>query len=142
VECFELQIPSDPRFAKIVRCCIHHIAQLSNLPDLACQRLTLATDEAFSNIIKHAYQLKTDQAVKIKCYLDAQKIEIIFYDNGRPEEPENIKPRKLNEIRAGGLGIHFIRSIMDEVDYQATPKGNVLTLIKYISEENSGNASN
>ena len=55
-----------------------------------------------------------------------------LFDKGKPVVPENIKPRKLDDIKAGGLGTFFIGQIMDEVIFKTTKVDwvNHLILIK------------
>ena len=46
-----------------------------------------------------------------------------------------VKPRDLNDIRPGGLGTHFMRETMDEVEFLISPDGggNLLRMTKQIS---------
>ena len=45
---------------------------------------------------------------------------------------EKIVSRPLDEVRPGGLGVHFINEMMDEVEYDTSPKiGTILRLTKY-----------
>ena len=43
-----------------------------------------------------------------------------LFDKGKPVVPANIKPRNLEDIKAGGLGTFFIGQIMDEVVFKTT----------------------
>ena len=45
---------------------------------------------------------------------------IEIYDKGKPVIPENIKPRKIDDIKPGGLGTFFIGQIMDEVIFKTS----------------------
>lgn len=59
--------------------------------------------------------------------LDVDKIgadvEIRITDFADPVNPAHIKPRSLDEVRPGGLGVHFIHAIMDEVCFTAPDDG-------------------
>ena len=68
--------------------------------------------------------------VKIK--FDNNQLTIELFDKGSPAIPQNIKPRKLDDIKAGGLGTFFIGQIMDEVIFKtsATDWVNHLVLKK------------
>jgi anti-sigma regulatory factor (Ser/Thr protein kinase) len=58
-------------------------------------------------------------------------IRIVIEDEAKHIDPDHIKGRDLDEIRPGGLGVHIIREIMDEVVYeQRRPIGMRLTLVK------------
>jgi anti-sigma regulatory factor (Ser/Thr protein kinase) len=55
----------------------------------------------------------------------------VLQDCGPPLDVERIVPRDLDEVRPGGLGTHFIRSIMDEVTYTHKEGcGNVLRMVR------------
>ncbi len=129
----EIKLPSNPKFLKIVRCSISQLCELCGLTDGDKNAVVLAVDEAASNIIKHAYRHRTDQPILIHCRVHDDRLEIVLRDFGQKAEPERIKPRDLKDVKPGGLGVHFIRSSMDEVHYsQEDEKGNRLTLVKYI----------
>jgi anti-sigma regulatory factor (Ser/Thr protein kinase) len=77
----------------------------------------LAVDEACTNIIRHAYDGDHDQRIEVQIRMHPNRIEVKLRDYGRKPDPAKIKPRELHDIRPGGLGVHFIRTIMDEVVY-------------------------
>ena len=94
------------------------------------EELVLALAEAAQNIVKHAYsgQLSGDtMRVEIKYQDNVLRMEL--FDKGKPVIPENIKPRKLTDIKAGGLGTFFIGQIMDEVVFKTTKEDWVNHLI-------------
>ena len=87
-------------------------------------QVVLAIGEAAMNIVQHAY--KGGNALKkIKINLDLinQTLILDFFDEGIKADPSKIKPRKLEEIRPGGLGTHFIKMVMDDVQWRE-PKDN------------------
>ena len=95
--------------------------------------LVLAIAEAAQNIVKHAYRDKPDTSDKmqIKISFKNNELEIGFYDKGKPVKPENIKHRKLDDVKPGGLGTYFIQQIMDEVVFkESTGWHNHLVLTK------------
>lgn len=142
VDAFEIHIPSDPKYAKIVRCCVDHVGQLCRFPEEICRQLTLAVDEAFTNVIRHAYQQHTDQPVTLRCAILSDRLEIVLHDRGTAADPASLKSRDLADIRPGGLGMHFIHSVMDIVDYQPSENGNQLTLAKYLPKGGKKHAEN
>ena len=95
--------------------------------------LVLAICEATQNIIKHAYKDidETKDTMQIKISFKDNELEIGFFDRGKPVNPENVKHRKLDDIKPGGLGTFFIQQIMDEVVFkEATGWHNHLVLTK------------
>ncbi len=134
----EIRISSDPRLLAIVRAAIGQVCSLMECPEEDQRKIVLAVDEACSNIIKHAYLGDTNQTIGIFCNYDDARLEICLRDRGRPVDARCVRPRNLDDIRPGGLGTHFIGSIMDEVDYSCEEGcGNVLRMVKHISKHGS-----
>ena len=72
--------------------------------------------------------------MEIKISLKDGELEIGFFDKGKAVVPENIKHRKLDDIKPGGLGTFFIKEIMDAAVFKKYQKGciNHLVLTKKI----------
>ncbi len=111
--------------------------------------LELCCDEASTNIIEHAYGAEDVGDITVRYRITDDAFTIILLDHGRPFDPNSTaQPATLNNkslspesaltdfldnIQVGGLGIHFMRNLMDEVHYSFNnEKGNTLTLVKYI----------
>jgi len=132
----EIKIPSDPKYLKIVRRAVAHLCELAGLSRQERNNSMLAVDEACTNIIRHTYKGAPDKLIIIEGTIFNDKIMFVLRDFGEKIDPKTIKSRELNDIRPGGLGVHLIRSVMDEAIYDNTPEiGNQLTLIKYRTKE-------
>ena len=107
-----------------------------NLPQEQKDELVLAIAEAAQNIVKHGYKgvEETSDRMEIKISLNDGQLEIGFFDKGKAVVPENIKHRKLDDIKPGGLGTFFIKEIMDAAVFKKDQKGwiNHLVLTKKI----------
>lgn len=104
--------------------------------------LMVASEEIVSNIINYGYGDQADeQSILIAMIRDDQKIIITFKDNGaafnplRRENPDSIA-KPLEERESGGLGIYFVKQLMDEVSYEREGRFNVLTIAKNIVQVN------
>ena len=85
------------------------------------EELVLALAEAAQNIVKHAYKNQpTDDLLKIVINYNDKTLMMELFDKGTAAIPENIKPRNLDDIKAGGLGTFFIGQIMDEVIFKTS----------------------
>ena len=62
----------------------------------------------------------------------AEGLEILLCDQGPAVDPAKMRGRRLDEIKPGGLGLHFIRQSMDIVEYQRTDDTNQFRLVKYL----------
>ena len=126
----DLRFPSDPRLLRTVRCLIGEMAEHCGFAEDEAQFIILAVDEACANVIRHAYQGRTDGEIGLSCSAKEDRIEFLLVDQGRPPRPDSLQPRPLEEVRPGGLGTHLIRSVMDEVRYRPSEQGNELFLAK------------
>ena len=68
------------------------------------------------------------------CKDGAGGFEILIRDFGKQVDPALIKGRDLDDIRPGGLGVHIMESVMDQIEYTcAEDSGMKLRMLKYIS---------
>ena len=94
------------------------------------EELVLALAEAAQNIVKHAYSGQpSGDTMRVEIEYQDKVLKMELFDKGKPVIPENIKPRKLTDIKAGGLGTFFIGQIMDEVVFKTTKEDWVNHLI-------------
>ena len=94
------------------------------------EELVLALAEAAQNIVKHAYSGQpSGDTMRVEIEYQDKVLKMELFDKGKPVIPENIKPRKLSDIKAGGLGTFFIGQIMDEVVFKTTKEDWVNHLI-------------
>ena len=122
---------------KDVRLFSRDVFEKLNLDKNLKEELVLAIAEAAQNIVKHAYKgiEDTDDKMQIKISLKDNKLEIGFFDKGKPVVEENIQHRQLDDIKPGGLGTFFIQQIMDAVVFKEGEKPwiNHLILTKKIN---------
>ncbi len=91
-----------------------------------------AVDEACTNIMKYAYS-GGGGIITISCELQDNDFVTTIRNSGRPFDPSAVPPpdleADLEERRVGGLGIHLMRRMMDEVSYNFNAgKGNTLIM--------------
>ena len=85
------------------------------------EELVLALAEAAQNIVKHSYDsIPSTDTMRIQIIYEDKLLIMELFDKGTPVIPANIKPRKLEDIKAGGLGTFFIGQIMDEVIFKTS----------------------
>ena len=110
-------------------------AQEAALDDKSVCEVELAVDEAASNIIDHAYQGEGKGDIECSYAVQPGRLEVIMRDHGRPFDPQKVKtPNLRNDPRRRkqrGLGLHFMRSLMDSVEFSFSKKnGNELRMVK------------
>lgn len=93
--------------------------------------VTLAMEEAFINICHYAYP-DQDGTVQLLCSLEKDFFIVELSDAGPPFDVLSIDSPDLEaglmERKVGGLGIHFIRTLSDEVSYQRLAGHNILRM--------------
>ncbi|MDX2017896.1 MAG: ATP-binding protein [Planctomycetota bacterium] len=128
-----LEMLSQPMYLAGARDLVSAVAKRLGFTDLSCSQIALAVDEALCNIIRHGYQRRTDGPIWISLWpLESPAaLKIVIEDEARQVDPATIKSRDLADIRPGGLGVHIIKEVMDEVTYEHRPvAGMRLTLVK------------
>lgn len=96
--------------------------------------IRLAVDEAYTNIIKHAYNNDPKQSVDIKLGYNSSEFWVSLQDTGRSFDPSNYtKPnvkRQIKQKKRGGVGVYLIKKLMDDVEYQNKGTVNVIRMVK------------
>jgi anti-sigma regulatory factor (Ser/Thr protein kinase) len=96
--------------------------------------LNVALDEVVSNAIVHGYAAGApgEIVVRLRCRRSAVTAEV--EDDGRPFDPLQAPPPDLTaplaERPVGGLGLHFVRNLMDKVSYARVGARNVLKMLR------------
>ena len=127
-----VQFAAKFEFLDEIREFVGEIARKGGFGDKDVYNIQLATDEAASNIIEHAYEGKPDGLIEISCGVQKNMITIVLVDHGEPFDPADVPApdlkADLSERKIGGLGIFLMRKLMDEVHYDSNPKKNSNTL--------------
>lgn len=111
------------------------IARKEGFSDKDVYNIQLATDEAASNVIEHAYENIPDGVLELSCDVKGDVITIVLTDHGESFDPSEIPlpdlKADLSDRKIGGLGIFLMRKLMDDVHYEPrADKSNVLTMTK------------
>lgn len=100
-------------------------------------QINLALDEVITNIISYAYEDSACHEINVTLELSGQKLMITVIDDGRLFNPLHIPPpdltASLEEKEVGGLGIHFVRQVMNYVAYEREEGRNKLLLHKELA---------
>lgn len=116
-----MQIVSKPIYLCMIRAAIGAGLDRLGLDEAESGKVMLAVDEAVTNIMRHGYDNAEDKPIWLR-YRPAtvkgrQGFVIVIEDVAKQVEPEVIRGRDLEDVRPGGLGVHIIRQVMDEVEY-------------------------
>lgn len=141
----KVDLRSDPSLLAVVRSMMAQLCEVLGFSAADCRSVTRAVDEALSNIMRHAYKGMPERTIqvslsRIESHNNGSRregLEILLEDSGPAVDPTKLRPRPLDEVRPGGLGLHFIRQSMDKVEYKRTGRMNRLRLSKYLVSQNA-----
>lgn len=128
----KIRIPARPYQLKQVRCIVKNALEKTVLSADAVDRGVLAVNEACMNIIQHAYKQNEAGEIILEIYKNAEEILFRLTDFAPPVDEGTIKGRDWEDIRPGGLGVHFMYEGMDDIRYHhlSNGTGNILEMIK------------
>lgn len=138
----EIRVPAKSQYVSVIRLTISGLAMRVGFTYDEIEDLKIATSEAVTNVVHHAYKANEEGEVVIGCALFEDKIEIMVADYGVSFNFEEIKskvgPYNENEnvalLREGGLGIYLMETLMDEVKLN-NEGGVTVFMTKYVSRE-------
>ena len=135
-----MELRSDPAMLGVVRGALTGLAERLGFPDPECRAVVRAIDEALTNIIRHTYHGRTDRPIEASFrsiqvrHNGAPKaaLEIVLEDQGARVDRKKLHGRSLEDVRPGGLGLHFIRQSVDTVEFRHRKGKNQLRLVKFL----------
>jgi anti-sigma regulatory factor (Ser/Thr protein kinase) len=100
------------------------------------QKMCVVIDEVLTNIIRHGYSDQKMHQINITLSIENKQLTMSFSDDGRAFNPlffdlpdttsdANVRPE-------GGLGIHLMKSLVDDIVYQRNGQFNHLLLKKNV----------
>lgn len=108
------------------------------LPEGERSRLLLILEELFTNVVAHGYAPEAPQGrVTVALELREGRLIIDFADDGRAFDPLSRAapdlPSAGRKPAIGGLGIHVVRSLVDEARYRRRGDRNQLRLARWVT---------
>lgn len=112
-------------------------ARQAGLDEKSVDEVQLAVDEAATNIIEHAYEGENKGDIECSYSINVEGLRVIMRDFGKPFNPKDVKqPDLVSDVccrEPGGLGLHFMKSLMDSVEFSFNGHGgNLLTMTKHV----------
>lgn len=111
-------------------------AQVHGISETTIDEIRLAVDEAFTNIVKHAYNFDANQQVSLKTGVEHGSFWISICDRGKPYDPETYTEpdiaQRIKDGKRGGVGVYLIKKLMDKVEYRSIGLKNEIKLIKHL----------
>ena len=96
---FKIRFPSRTDNLEVIRDFIQRIALKAGFVQEDADQISLAVDEACTNIIKHAHEYNSRRMIDLAIVYDKKQIEITITDKGKGFDPKKLeKPNLSNTI--------------------------------------------
>ena len=108
------------------------------LPAPVLNSVDLALEEVLTNIIFYGYRDQESHCIDIRIFLRDKQILVEVEDDGQEFNPLTVPQpdteSAIAERPVGGLGVHLVRCMMDEIRYHYKNRRNCLILVKKFKE--------
>lgn len=111
----------------------------NNLGDSMAYTLNLAVEELFVNMVKYNPGNTNDVLIELSLFdnsiiVSLTDYDVDFFDITQVKEYDRFT--SLKERKVGGVGIHLVKKVMDDVRYDYRDRKSKITLIKYLGSKN------
>ena len=131
---YTLSVGSSTEYISEVRDFVATHAKSVGLSEKEISEIRLAVDEAYTNIIKHAYKNVPSNPVKVELGFNNSELWISIMDHGESFKPEEYKApdilKRIKNKQRGGMGVFLIQKLMDQVQYNRKGQMNEIRMVK------------
>lgn len=130
-----LQVQAVLENIPVVMAFIVEAARQAGFDDKAVAQIEISVDEACANVVDHAYEGMAPGEMEVSFHKDDRQLTITVRDWGRTFDLDSVPvpdvTAPLEERELGGLGLFFMRRMMDSLEYRSDPElGNELVMVK------------
>ena len=130
-------VQSDYSELNRIREFVQQNASIFGFTDIEASKITLAVDEACTNIIKHTHNHDKSKEIWVAIDTENENFIVNILNEGNPFDPLQVPQQNMNEYfkgyKRGGLGISIMKKLIDDIKYfphnESFPK-NILRLTK------------
>ncbi|MBW2217476.1 MAG: ATP-binding protein [Deltaproteobacteria bacterium] len=112
--------------------CVLAFGEENELNDDIVGEIRLVLEEIVTNIISYGYEDKARHEIAVSIVNGEEDITVSVRDDAKPfnllEYPRPDLEIPLEDRGVGGMGIHMVREIMDEINYKREDDGNLLVM--------------
>ncbi|MEI6336253.1 MAG: ATP-binding protein [Methylococcaceae bacterium] len=129
-------IPTQTKYLDLIGSIGEHIAKdidhFAGDREALAYHLNLVLTEATTNAIKHSGLTTPKDTVRITIHIQDNELNIKVYDHGQGFDIEAVPLPDFDQPKENGMGLYFIRTLMDSVTYTQLDDCNVLEIIKHL----------
>jgi serine/threonine-protein kinase RsbW len=128
------QLRNDISELETMRIKLEQFKTKADIPEKAILEVNLILDELFTNIVSCGFRDMDEHWVEMTISREGKMLTLCVRDDGVPFNPLAIAPPDtscpVNERRIGGIGIHLVKRLSDEMTYRRFKARNIITLKK------------
>ena len=132
-----ITIPCASEFVGVVRLALSGVAARMNFSLDDIEDIKVAISEACTNAVQHAYGSNADpysQSIQVDVLAYADRLEVLVKDKGKGFDSAFLGTEEQisqSEENLGlGLGLTFVKSLMDDVELTTSETGTILRMVK------------
>ncbi len=133
---FRMTIGADRGEVARVNAAFAEFADAHALPASVRRSMNVALDELLTNTCVYGFAGREGGEVTVEVERRPDRVSVTLTDDGTPFDPFGVAEPDIalpvEERRIGGLGIHLVRRMMDEVSYHRRGDRNVVVLAKLL----------
>lgn len=131
-------IPNETVFTPMAQLLAREAAMRVGFEGSALSQIEVAVEEAVTNVQQHAYDAEENSTYDLICEMLPAALKIVIRERGIPFDPARIPAFKgvqnLDVSSTAGMGVFFMRSLMDECSFHNLgPEGKETRLVKYLA---------
>lgn len=98
--------------------------------------LNISLDELITNIVSYGYRDSEEHEIHVTLTVRNGSLVTVLEDDGTAFDPFTSAPEpdldaSVEERRIGGLGVYFVKTLMDEAIYERLDNRNRITLVQH-----------
>lgn len=124
------RLPGEPASVPLIRNYVGAVARELAFSDACVRDILIAVSEAATNALKHGSVAGSQDAIAVRCRAEVDRLIIEVADRGRGFDPLSVPVPVAEQMREGGMGIFFMRTLMDEVSFDCGSSGTTVRLVK------------
>ena len=133
---FQMSVDAHPGMVGEVNAAFAKFAEGNALPADVRRSVNVAIDELLENTLLHGQARSNPCSVTVEAELGEDRVTVTLTDDGTPFDPFGQDPPDITlsveDRPIGGLGIHLVTRLMNQVSYQRRDGHNVVVLVKQL----------
>jgi serine/threonine-protein kinase RsbW len=130
----DLVIRNDLSEIAVVRDTLERLGNELAVPAPALMQLQVALDEIVSNVVKYSWPDGSKHKFLVRITVRETGVVLDIFDDGQPfdplEAPEPARAPPGQRPRPGGVGIHMVKKLVDDLAYERVDGRNHTSLTK------------